>query len=63
MTSSRMSLVDKLIYTAGKGYLEDLISVLEQGVNVDAKDELGNTALRTHLGFGVKTFLLQKCLF
>jgi hypothetical protein len=44
--SPRANFTEKLIYSATKGYLEDLISVLEQGANVDMKDELGNTALR-----------------
>jgi ankyrin repeat protein len=59
--SPRANFTEKLIYSATKGYLEDLISVLEQGANVDMKDELGNTALHMAAAAG-HTPIVKKLL-
>jgi hypothetical protein len=51
ITSPRVSFTERFIYAATKGYLEDVTALLEQGVNVNMKDELGNTALRNFFRF------------
>jgi len=46
-----------LIYASGKGYLQDCISALAQGISVTSTDNLGNTALHLAAGAGHRAII------
>jgi ankyrin repeat protein len=42
---AQQTVAEKLVYAAGKGYIDDIAALLNQKADVNAKDQLGNTAL------------------
>jgi len=42
---AQQTIADKLVYAAGKGYIDDVAALLNQKADVNAKDQLGNIAL------------------
>jgi hypothetical protein len=44
-TMAQQTVAEKLVYAAGKGYIDDIAALLNQKADVNAKDQLGNTAL------------------